>query len=204
MNIAAADGDASYTENFDVLYSTTDTDTTSFVKLESNKADGTFGFSTGANWKHISVELPEGARYFAIHHNTLGRSSYIFGVDDVNYEQLATGADDNITKYIVYCDGKVVGSVDGNSHSFVYDNAEGDHTYNVTVLYTAADGSVNESGFSNDASLTVTGIQGVVANAEGKYNVYTVDGKAIMIDAKSLKGLKPGVYVINDKKYIIE
>lgn len=204
MNIAAADGDASYTENFDVLYSTTDTDTTSFVKLESNKADGTIGFSTGANWKYISMELPEGARYFAIHHNTLGRNSYIFGVDDVNYEQLATGADDNITGFIVYCDGKAIGSVDGDSRSFVYDGAEGDHTYNVTVLYTADDGSVNESGFSNDASLTVTGIQGVAANAEGKYNVYTVDGKAIMIDAKSLKELKPGVYIINDKKYIIK
>lgn len=204
MNIASFEGDNGYSEDFDVLYSTTDADTTSFVKLESDKADGTHGFSASANWKQITVELPEGARYFAIHHNTPGSRSYIFGVDNVSYEQLATGADDEISGFVVYCDGKAVGNVDGKSRSFVYDEANGSHVYNVTVLYTDADGNVNESGFSNDASLTVTGIQGVVADSEGTYNVYTVDGKTIMLGAKSLKGLKPGVYVINDKKYIIK
>ena len=80
----------------------------------------------------------------------------------------------------------------------------GSHVYNVTVLYQDAQGNINESGFSNDASITVTGIDGVEADAEGRYNVYTIDGKTIMLGAKSLKGLKSGLYIINDRKYIIK
>ena len=34
------------------------------------------------------------------------------------------------------------------------------------------------------------------------YTVYTVDGKRISNDAKSIDGLKKGVYIVNDKKVV--
>ena len=46
-------------------------------------------------------------------------------------------------------------------------------------------------------------IQKVGANGEILYDVYTLDGKQVLKDAKSLKSLGKGVYVINGKKTII-
>lgn len=33
---------------------------------------------------------------------------------------------------------------------------------------------------------------------------YTLDGQAVMLNAKSLKGLKKGAYIINDRKFILK
>ncbi len=41
--------------------------------------------------------------------------------------------------------------------------------------------------------------------ANGKtYTVYTVDGKRISKDAKSIDGLKKGIYIVNDKKAVVK
>lgn len=203
MNIATYTGDKSYAESFDVLYSTADADTASFVKIESDKADGTVAFNDGANWKLVTVELPEGTRYFAIHHNTPRGGSYVFGIDDVNYETLAVGADDEVTAYIVYRDGQPVARLTGDTHTYADDRSGvGDHIYNVTVVYTSAAGDVNESGFSNDASVTVTGISPV--GVDNSYNVTTLGGVRMRSSAKSLDGLRRNVYIINGKKQVVK
>lgn len=199
-----------YYENFDVLYSTTENTPDSFKVIESDVADGQNKMTEGVNWKEFSVELPEGAKYFAIHHNTPASSNYLFGIDDVTYDKLAVGANDSITGYNVYRDGVLIGTADadGNLLTFTDDGVDaGSHTYNVTVVFRDKDGNTNESGFSNDASVTVTvvdAISEIPADATGLYNVYTVDGKALRLNAKSLSGLQRGVYVINDKKYVIK
>lgn len=191
-------------EKFDILYSTQGTDTADFKKITSEVANGTNRLNRGVNWKQITVEIPAGAKYFAIHNNTDDKNSYMFGVDDINYERASLGLDDSIISYNIYRDGKLVGTIKGNTCTFTDGNAdEGQHVYNVTVVYQSKHGDVNESGFSNNASITVTGINGVEANSVGQYNVYTIDGKAVRLGAKSLKGLSNGVYIINDKKYII-
>ena len=63
MNVATRPGDTKYAESFDVLYSTESIDTASFVKIKSEQADGTIAFNEGANWKRITIEVPEGAKY---------------------------------------------------------------------------------------------------------------------------------------------
>lgn len=194
-----------YNEKFDVLYSTESADTADFDKIESDVADGQTILSEGANWKEISVQLPEGAKFFAIHHNTGADDSFLFGIDDITFEKGATGANDSIIGFNVYRDGELIGTALGTALAYTDASmTEGAHVYNITVLYQSASGDINESGFSNDASITVTGIDGVVANAEGKFDVYTIDGKVVMKDAKSLNGLKSGLYIINDQKYIIK
>lgn len=41
--------------------------------------------------------------------------------------------------------------------------------------------------------------------ANGKtYTVYTVDGKRISKDAKSIDGLKKGICIVNDKKAVVK
>lgn len=191
-------------EKFDILYSTQGTDTADFKKITSDVANGTNRLTRGVNWKQVSVEIPAGAKYFAIHHNTDDKNSYMFGVDDISFERASLGLDDSIISYNIYRDGVLVGNVKGNTCTFTDGSVdEGQHVYNVTVVYQSKQGDVNESGFSNNASITVTGINGVETDSLGLYNVYTIDGKAVRLGAKSLKGLSNGVYIINDKKYII-
>lgn len=203
MNIATRAGDKSCTEYFDVLYSTTGTDTTSFVKLQGAQADGTVAFNEGSNWKHITIELPEGAKYFAIHHNTPKKGAYVFGVDDVSYEQLATGADDDVTAFIIYRDGKQIARLNGNKFTYTDATALGSHVYNVTAIYTSKEGEVNESGFSNDASVTVTSIEKVDGN-ETLLDVINLGGARVRTKTKTLNGLPRGVYIINGKKRVVK
>lgn len=203
LNIAS--GSTVCKETFDVLYSLTDTDTKSFVKLESDVADGTNQISSRANWKEFSVEIPEGAKYFAIHHTTKAEDNFLFGIDDVSFEKAGVGSHDSIISYNIYRDGELIGSVKGTEVAYTDAVADlGQHVYNVTVVYLSKNGDVNESGLSNDASITVTGIDSIEAGSDGTYDVYTVDGKAVRLGAKSLKGLKRGVYIINNTKAIVK
>lgn len=48
------------------------------------------------------------------------------------------------------------------------------------------------------------GINSIKANDKGLYDVYTIDGKAVKLGATSLDGIKRGLYIINDKKYIVK
>lgn len=204
LNIATYTGDTSYQENFDVLYSNGGTDIADFQKIDSYKADGMAPYNEEANWKRITVEIPEGARYFAIHHNTPKTSTYLFGVDDVSYEQLATGANDQLTAFVVYKDGKEIARVSGDTFAYTDKSREdGSHTYNVTAVYTSAQGDVNESGFSNDASVVLSSISSIL-DANVSYDVFSVGGVKVMSGAKSLDGIKGNVYIINGKKVAVE
>lgn len=65
-------------------------------------------------------------------------------------------------------------------------------------------GNVTESSFSNTASLSLS-IEAIEnAMNASSYDVYTLDGQAVMLNAKSLKGLKKGAYIINDRKFILK
>ena len=88
-----------------------------------------------------------------------------------------------------------------NTYLFGIDD---DHYYNVTAVFTAAQGNVTESSFSNTASLSLS-IEAIEnAMNASSYDVYTLDGQAVMLNAKSLKGLKKGAYIINDRKFILK
>ena len=160
-------------------------------------------FNQTANWKLITIELPEGAKYFAIHHNTPKGNAYAFGIDDITYEQLATGADDDVTAFIIYRDGKEIARVSGDKMTFTDTDAVGTHVYNVTAVYTSKQGEVNESGFSNDASITISSLSTIEAG-ETQLDVTNLGGVRVKSKAKTLSGLPGGVYIINGKKRIVK
>ena len=144
-----------------------------------------------ATWTEVKVDVPEGTRYFAIHHNTSSDQAFIFMIDDITYES-STGP----VSYNIYRDGEYLSnSIKLESGDIVWDGT--DHNYSVTAVY--ADGSESEP-----TSIKVTtAIQKVGANGEILYDVYTIDGKLLLKDAKSLKSLGKGIYVINGQKTII-
>lgn len=97
-----------------------------------------------------------------------------------------------------------IGSVSGTTLSYDDAGIDDDHYYNVTAVFTDAQGNVTESSFSNTASLSLS-IEAIEnAMNASSYDVYTLDGQAVMLNAKSLKGLKKGAYIINDRKFILK
>lgn len=194
-----------YNETFDFLISFTDNNKDSFTKIGSTYvADGQILSTEGANWKEISVFVPKGTKYFAIHQTTPSANTYLFGIDDVTFEAGTECVDDNITGYNIYRDGEKIGSVSGTTLSYDDAGIDDDHYYNVTAVFTDAQGNVTESSFSNTASLSLS-IEAIEnAMNASSYDVYTLDGQAVMLNAKSLKGLKKGAYIINDRKFILK
>lgn len=180
----ASNIDADYPETFEVLYSTTGTAASDFVKL------GDTYTASSAEWNQISVELPAGATYFAIRQTTSSSTAFMLMIDDITYtEGTATPIGFNI-----YRDEVKVGNVAADVASFTDQNVpDGSHTYAVTAVYA--------TGESSPVSASIaTAIESINAEAGKTYTVYTLDGKLIGKDINSLSKLKKGVYVINNKK----
>ena len=49
-----------------------------------------------------------------------------------------------------------------------------------------------------------TGIKGTATKSQNLYNVYSLDGKKLHTNARSLDGLEKGTYIVNGEKRIIE
>lgn len=164
-----------YPEYFDILYSTTDTNTESFVQIGD-----TYTQESGT-WSEYKAQLPDGAKYFAIHHKAGAKQNYLFMIDDVTY----TTKNLKVLKYNIYRDGTLLTSTTAPTY---VDNSAGtaDHLYQVTTVYEG-----------NLESLPVTvkdGTSGIVTiNGQGTNAVqgfYTIDGKKLLQPIKGINLVK--------------
>ncbi len=182
-------GGTDYPETYDVLYSTEGTDPASFVKLGDTRT------VSGGEWQQATATLPEGATHFALHHNTPGAQAFVFMVDDVTY----MSGSGRLKGYNIYRDGQLLGTVDAATLAFTDSGAAaGTHTYAVTAVY--ADGE----SLPATAHETTVGIAAVEADGASAYTVYTTDGRLVAKGLKSLRTLKSGVYVVNDKTVVVK
>lgn len=173
-----------YTENFEVLYST------SGITLDDFKSTGKKFEATTGEWKEYTVDLPAGATYFAIHNNTA--DTYMFMIDDVTY----TAGCGKVLGYNVYRDGKLLKRIEPNAELRITDKApSGKHTYAVSALYAGGESEATKSA-------VVTDINGVVNAIDGTFDVFTVDGKRIAKGVTSLDGIARGFYIVNGKKVV--
>ena len=86
-----------YREAFNIAYSTSTTDTTQFVTLQTvGQAD--------SEWTQYSIELPEGAKYFALH--VISKDAYALLIDDVKFDAAPLA----IKSYNIYRDRRKVGN----------------------------------------------------------------------------------------------
>lgn len=164
-----------YPEYFDILYSTTDTNTESFVQIGD-----TYTQESGT-WSEYKAQLPDGAKYFAIHHKAGAKQNYLFMIDDITY----TTKNLKVLKYNIYRDGTLLTSTTAPTY---VDNSAGtaDHLYQVTTVYEG-----------NLESLPVTvkdGTSGIVTiNGQGTNAVqgfYTIDGKKLQQPVKGINLVK--------------
>ena len=180
-------------ETFEVWASSTDKNVASFTKVSSYTTDA-------VEWTEFTADLPAGTKYFAIRHT----SEDIFGllIDDITYMALAGGnVNGDIVSFNIYVYGVLVATVEGDKTSYTVDPstiASGSHQFSVTAVY--ADGTE-----SKPVSATATATTAIeqIANDGEPVDVYSLDGKLVRSQARSLGGLK-GVYVINGRKVLVK
>lgn len=188
-------------ETFYVAYSTTDTQANHFTKVLDDKA------SDNIEWKQVTVDLPEGAKYFAIvHTSTVPQTAEGYDpasvlVDDVTYESAPL----QITGYQVFRGSQLVSTIqNGAETSFIDAEGTDQDKYHVVTIY-----SNIKSGLSNTASADPTGISNVTASdatvaagngcivVNGNANVYTTSGALVYSgNANGAVTLPAGIYVV--------
>lgn len=175
-----------FPETFEVMASSTNNTVNSFVRV------GDVQTARGGTWHQVTVPLNDGTRYFAIHRITEADSSFLFRVDDVRYE--ATG--EKPVLYRFYSDGVLAGTTD--KLSYIYKNGvlDDNHIYAISAVY--GDGDESEAV----AIGTSSAIEDIMQESSFKADVYSVDGRRVKHNAKSLEGLAPGIYIINGKKVL--
>lgn len=173
-------------DKFEVLYSTSSTDTSAFKPL----ADVV---TTGGEWEKHEFALPADARYFAIH--CVSEDGFVLFIDDLGFVERRESRTAELTGYKLYRDGIMLSELPATSLSFA-DNAlaEGKYTYQLVAKYSngreSAPGNritltVENKGAVNDvadSSVSVKANEGkiFVENPDGgEVSVATADGKRI-------------------------
>ena len=177
-------------QTYQVLYSTTDTNTESFQLIEEVSDNGN-------EWNNVSYDLPAGTKYFAIRNITGGDEGFILAVDNINF--LVGGG--NVTGYNIYYEGELIATVEGGvtTYTVAADQIEaGEKTFAVSALY----GETESKPVEVTVNVT-TAIQNIVVNENAPADVYTLDGKLVRQQATSLNGLQ-GVFVVNGKAVILK
>ena len=173
--------------SFEVLYSTTDKEVSSFIPVAGASYD-----LTEAGWNQYQVALPEGAKYFAIHNNTPGDGAFCLAVGNISF---LPGSETPVS-FNIYVDFEAVDNAEGTEYLYETEDTDEFHTFSVTAVYSNGESKPVTINWSNGS-----GIEKIFA-AGKDVNVYTIDGKYLG-KATSLKGLK-GAFIVNNKKVVLK
>lgn len=202
-------------EHIEVMYSSTTPDREEF-KLVEKFSKSTLG------WEVITSQLPEDAKYFAIHY--VSTNTFGIMIDDIRYSPI--GQDAQIIGYNIYRDGKMIAEKVKTTSYTDTDIEINDYRYNVTVVI-SKDGEEIEYPMSNNAyanllsvdELTTDGViyadnRAIVMAgfATQPYSIYSANGICIdfgKIDSDVVRiEVQSGVYVVKvgekTKKIIIK
>ena len=177
--------------SYEVLVSSTDSEIASFTKV----AEGTL---TSAGWNSVTAQLPEGTKYFAIRNNTSGDGAMCVMLGDIKFTANSSAT---VASFNIYYNNEKIASVEGDKTTYTVaaDKVEvGTQTFGVSAVY--ANGA--ESRVTTATIEIVTGIEQIAADGK-PVDVYSIDGKLIRNQAKSLDGLK-GLYIVNGKKIMVK
>lgn len=204
-----------YRAGYDVLYSD------GSMNVESFKQIAIDAVSTDA-WKEISVDLPEGAKRFAIRNISYCEDGFMLMIDDVTYE--TAGGDATALKgYNVYQESECVAQPETTSHKFSEALDPGKYVFGISARYNNGESKVvpveldvKESGIEASVAdgIHVFGGHGCihVTGAEGMdVNVYDINGLSLCNGKLGSEGriaAAPGIYVVavggNSYKVIVK
>ncbi|MCM1067131.1 MAG: choice-of-anchor J domain-containing protein [Muribaculaceae bacterium] len=150
-------------ETFEVLYSTGSTDPADFVSVRTVE-------NVPAEYTAYEFELPDGAKRFAIRNISYGKM--VLMIDDVTFIPAGDPAAFSINGYNIYRDGEQLNTEPLEENEYVdTDCGDGNHTYHVTVLYSAG-----ESQLSNPFNPYESGVESVAADVESPVEYYNLQG----------------------------
>ena len=156
--------DARYAEVISVYYSKEEEAPSNFVTTSVNKA------RVPEEWTLYTVELPEGANYFAVHSNAI--SSFMLMLDDFTFMRQASVVGNELVGYDVYRSGVKANSATVADTKFVDAQGKAGDTYRVVAVYERG-----VSAASEEVSAT-TGVENVgVDNVPAEY--FNIQGMRI-------------------------
>lgn len=137
-------------------------------------------------WTEYSVELPAGAKYFAIKNTSTDKMALI--VDDVTYEPLPLV----LTGYDIYQDGERITNTGAADTSITLSGSLDAHSYQVVAVYATGQSALSE----------IVGTSGIGAPivtfdlTQADVTVFTLDGIQVAQGRGAFHSLRPGVYVV--------
>ena len=160
------------------------------------KVDGTLvQDAVPEDWTEYKFDLPAGATYFAIHHNSYDTVALF--IDDVTYESAPTQPKDlAIDHYRVYCNGTLLSTEPVKETTFVHrpfgeDAADGDYDFEYMVVPVYNHGAVAPSN-AVSIHIAYTGLSEISASdIDADSVVYNLSGMRVAKDKVST-----GVYII--------
>lgn len=175
-------------EKIRVLYSTTGTDLADFTVAEPGVQE------VPGDWTEFSIDLPEGAKYFAI--NCLSQDIFFLMIDDITYVRLGNASEQSIIGYNVYRDGQLLATV--NDTSYFDTDCAGCHEYAVTAVYTKGESAPSNILTITNSEVGINGIVGDTFNGD----VYNLQGIRLMrqVPASTLRELPAGIYIHAGRK----
>ena len=176
-------------ETFEVLASTTDNQIESFELVSALSCSSDV-------WTEVTVDLPEGAKFFAIRHT----SNDIWGMmlDEINYQ----GEGASLASFNIYFQGELIANVEGEVTTYFVPAdqlTDGDNMeFDVTAVYTDGTESLPAT-----AIITITTEISEIAADGQPVDIYTLDGRLVRSQTKNLNGLR-GLYIVNGQKVMVK
>lgn len=197
-----------YPEKIEVYYSTGSLNPDDFVLIP-----GTTVAKVPKDWTQYNVDVPEGAKHFAI--RSCAQGSFMLMVDDVTFIPASGAAADlSIVGYDIYRNGEKVNAEPVAECEYTDAAGKAGDVYQVTVIYNkGVSAGSNEAAATSaldelTAGVKVTTAQGtiIVTGAEGlDVTVVAVDGK-VLYAAKgdATVAVETGVYVVKAGDKIVK
>lgn len=188
-------------ETFEVMYSTNGRDADSFTVILSSVAT--------KDWTPVEVELPEDARYFAIHYT----ASFQYGlmVDDIEYTPVTGSL--KLEGYDVFRNGVKINDDIVTETNFVDLAPEaGENAYSVAALYDRGTSNACDpvsvfmtSGIVDEAVddvkiMTSDGTLTVTTSAPVSVKIFNISGSAVyngVVSGARSFTLAHGIYIVN-------
>lgn len=161
-------------------------------------------------WTKISIDLPDGATYFAI--RCVSAQAYGFCIDDIEFTP-AADTNLNFIGYDVYCNDAKLNATPLSTTTFQHTGVDATKSYRYNVKCVFDRG---ESAYSNTAFAGVAGIDGAESDglfiATGRntillmgeagvdFTVVAPDGRTVaagVTDGQTAVTVQPGIYVVS-------
>ncbi len=181
-------------ETFYILYSTTGNSVSDFKNYCYAGSISNKNIVDDEHYVKVEFVIPEGARYFAIHHTTPAGDGCMLRIDDVSYVAGGTPV-----SYNVYADGALLANVERMSALDAESKAA---KYAVTAVYRDGAESLPVEIGADQASIIFSEADA----APVAFDICNLQGVVVRRGATSTSdaSLAPGVYIANGKKFIIK